>query len=142
MNGVNTKPAGNRGGVDIDVVDEKRSTEGQDLNDDQGFNTLKFLPHSFLQGDFLMSQSTVSFFFLLLQGDIGLVIEFQCLPALFVYQLCLLGIHFQFLRGRCPMFSLYLIQLFLVYVAVDHFVLKSTCQKPDIVMIQPSSLTV
>ena len=34
MNGVNTKPAGNRGGVDIDVVDEKRSTEGQDLNDD------------------------------------------------------------------------------------------------------------
>ena len=33
------------------------------------------------------------------------------------------------------MFSLYLIQLFLVYVAVGHFVLKSTFQKPDIVMI-------
>ena len=37
MDGVDTKPAGNGGGVDVYVVDEERSAEGKDLNDGQVF---------------------------------------------------------------------------------------------------------
>ena len=90
MNGVNTKPAGNGCRVDIDVVDKERSAEGQYLNDDKCFNALKLLPHSFLESDFIMSQGAISFLLFLLQRDIGGIILFQCLPALFVDELCLL----------------------------------------------------
>jgi len=97
VNGVDTKPAWDGGGIDVDVVDEKRAAEGQYLNDDEGFDALKFLPHSFFEGEFIMGQDAISLLFLLFQGDIRGVILFEGLPSLLVDQLCLLGIHLQFL---------------------------------------------
>jgi hypothetical protein len=49
---VNSEPAGYGGGVEENVVEQDGSAEGQNLDDYEGFASLKFLSHASLKSQF------------------------------------------------------------------------------------------
>ena len=115
---VDAVPGGNGGGVCVDVVYEEGPTEGKDLDYDKGLDSVDFLPHSAFESELLLGQSAVVLALLPPDGQVCLVVPFECSPALPNDQLGLLRIHFELLIPGRPVLFFNFVQLFLAYVAV------------------------
>ena len=70
--------------MEVDEVDQERTTEGQYLDYEKVLKALNLLPHPFLKFRFLRGQSAPALLLFLTESAISIKITFQSLPALLI----------------------------------------------------------